>query len=59
MGKGNSATVLNDLVLCGDIGGTNSRLRLFQVQPGALIEGIQVPGELAFERQYANQEWER
>ena len=46
-------------ILCGDIGGTNSRLRLFSVRADEHIDGAKVPGELLFEKEYANETYAR
>eukprot|EP00300_Choanocystis_sp_HF-7_P030825 c39788_g1_i1.p1 GENE.c39788_g1_i1~~c39788_g1_i1.p1 ORF type:complete len:888 (+),score=215.31 c39788_g1_i1:301-2664(+) len=47
-----------EIVLGGDIGGTNSRLRLYRVESSHLSELCrgQAPGDLLFEKQYANQD---
>jgi glucokinase len=43
------------VVLVGDIGGTNSRLQLYSVAAGAaLMSGERAPGEVVFEKQYLN-----
>jgi len=47
------------LVLAGDIGGTNSRLRLFDVPNDAMIIGTSVPGTLVYEKIYPNENFER
>jgi len=46
-------------ILCGDIGGTNSRLRLFKVDADEQIDGANVPGELLFQKEYANETYAR
>jgi hypothetical protein len=46
-------------ILCGDIGGTNSRLRLFKVGADEHIDGANVPGELLFQKEYANETYAR
>lgn len=46
-------------ILCGDIGGTNSRLRLFKVGADEQIDGANVPGELLFQKEYANETYAR
>ena len=52
-------SMTTSLVLAGDIGGTNSRFRLFEVPLDATIEGTDVPGELVFEKIYPNEKFER
>eukprot|EP00240_Pyramimonas_obovata_P002321 CAMPEP_0118929704 /NCGR_PEP_ID=MMETSP1169-20130426/6631_1 /TAXON_ID=36882 /ORGANISM="Pyramimonas obovata, Strain CCMP722" /LENGTH=449 /DNA_ID=CAMNT_0006871951 /DNA_START=93 /DNA_END=1439 /DNA_ORIENTATION=- len=48
----------SSLVLAGDIGGTNSRFRLFEVPNDAVVEGQNVPGTLVFEKIYPNEEFD-
>jgi glucokinase len=44
-----------DLVVVGDIGGTNSRLCLFSIPRGAqIIKGESAPGSCCFEKVYKN-----
>jgi len=54
-----------DLVLTGDIGGTNSRLQLWEMVKGEALtgeqgseDGVTVPGTLLLERKYPNEEHE-
>ena len=49
-------TMLNaDLVLVGDIGGTNTRLQLYEVAKiDGITDGAKAPGKLLFEQQYLN-----
>ena len=44
-----------DLVLVGDIGGTNTRLQLYEVAKiDRITDGAKAPGKLLFEQQYLN-----
>eukprot|EP00854_Cymbomonas_tetramitiformis_P010910 gene10910-12907_t len=49
-------------ILCGDVGGTNTRLRLLRLTPqeisGAEVAGIPPPGTTIIERKYLNQDFE-
>uniref|UniRef100_A0A7S1SRA5 Glucokinase n=1 Tax=Tetraselmis chuii TaxID=63592 RepID=A0A7S1SRA5_9CHLO len=46
---------VSDYMLCGDIGGTNSRLKLFSVPRGEAPHGGQVPGELVHGKEFQNE----
>ena len=44
-----------DLVLVGDVGGTNTRLQLYKIATAdALTPGAKAPGALLYEKQYLN-----
>ena len=47
-----------DLILVGDCGGTNSRLRLYSVAPNARVENNLPPGDLVKWSEYQNAEYE-
>jgi len=49
-----------DLILCGDVGGTNTRLLLYKLNraaPGVLVVGKKAPGELQCSAKYMNEKY--
>eukprot|EP00899_Mesostigma_viride_P017358 jgi/Mesvir1/25623/Mv01847-RA.1 len=54
------ATARTALILSGDVGGTNSRFQLWEVEPGATAKlGVTAPGREVFKREYQNENFAR
>eukprot|EP00873_Tetraselmis_striata_P023217 jgi/Tetstr1/443481/TSEL_031489.t1 len=46
---------ITDYMLCGDIGGTNSRLKLFSVPRGQSAQNGKVPGDIVHGKEFQNE----